>query len=152
MTRAPEMFTVRISFDAEEGQEIVPRLVDALNVDGPHLAQVTGVSYEDGYATIEFEPVPDDPRTGPSSVEGSMPGAEIVAALEGFSHEHSIVVPVVRALLTATAARAAAGLPPRHEMRIETVPAAPLPQDALSTHRSGQVHRPRREFGASPQR
>ena len=146
------MFTVRISFDAGEGEEIVPRLVDALNAHGPHLAQVTGVSYENGYATIEFEPVPNDPRTGPTSVEGSMPGAEIVAALEGFSHEHSLVVPVVRALLTATAARAAADLPPRREMRIETVPAAPVPQDALSSHRSGQAHQPRREFGGSPAR
>ena len=141
------MFTVRVTFDAGEGREIVPRLVDVMNEDGPHLARMIGVTYDKGYATMEFEPVPNDPHAGPTSVEGSMPGAEIVAALEGFSHEHSPVAAIVRALLTVSAARTAAGLPPRREIRVDAVPAGTLPQDALSTQLSERVHPPRRRFG-----
>ena len=149
MTAASDRFTVRITFDAPEGRDVVARLVDALGSQGPHLARTTGVRYDDGYATIEFEPVPDDPWSGPTSLKGSIPGAEIVAALEGFSHQHSLVVPVVRALLTASAARAAAGLAPRREMRIDVVPAGTLPQDTLSMHLSESVHPPQRHFGGA---
>jgi hypothetical protein len=134
------MFSVRVTFDAPEGDQVVGLLVDALNEQGPHLAKVTGVTWDDGYATVYFEPVPDDPRGGPTSIEGGAPGAEIVAALEGFSHAHSLVVPVFRALLTTTAAREAAGLSPRREMRIEVRPAPPAQQDLLSTHLSESAH------------
>ena len=139
MTESSEMFSVRITFDAPEGREIVGRLVDALNEQGPHLAKVAGVAYQDGYATIEFEPVPDDPGRGPTSLEGAAPGAEIVAALSGFSHQHSLVGPALRGLLTVTAAREAAGLAPRRETRIDVVPAGTLPQDALSSQLSDAV-------------
>jgi hypothetical protein len=147
MAGAPEMFNVRVSFDAGEGRDVVQGLVDALNDDGLLLAPMIGVTYEKGYATMEFEPVPNDPGAGPTAAEGSMPGAEIVAALEGFSHEHSPVVAIVRALLTMSAARERAALSPRREIRIEAVPAVPLPQDALSSHRSEHVHPRRRRFG-----
>lgn len=147
VTAPPEMFSVSVSFDAREG-DVVGRLVDALNTRHPGLAKGMGVSYRDGYATMEFEPVPDDPTTGPASSDAPIPGAEIVAALEGFSHQHSLVVPVVRALLAADAAREAAGLPPRREMRIDVVPAPKLHQDVLSSHRSGAAPRPEPRFGA----
>ena len=84
------MFTVRISFDADEGRDVVRRLVDALGEHGPRLAHATVVSYDAGYVTMEFAPVPGDATRGPTSVEGATPGAESVA---------------VRTLLTASAAR-----------------------------------------------
>lgn len=148
MTAPPEMFNVHVTFDAPEGDRVVRRLIDALNEHRPELAKGIGVSYSDGYATMEFEPVPADPTAGPASADAPIPGAEIVAALEGFSHQRSLVVPVVRAVLTADAAREAAGLTPRREMRIDVVPAPKLHQDVLSSHRSGAAPRPDPRFGA----
>lgn len=144
---APQMFTIRISFNAD-GLDTAERLSAAFRKDGPYLAPGTvSIRADDGYVTVEFERVSDDPTMGPTSVGHKTPGAEIVAAMEGFSHEHSVVVPVLRALLTVTAMRELAGLPPRRELRIDVVPAEPLPQDSVSTHRSESAHSPPARFG-----
>jgi hypothetical protein len=95
---------------------------------------------EFNHVTVEFDRLSDDPPMGPTSTSHSTPGAEIIAALEGFSHQHSLAIPVLRALLTLSAMQESAGLPPRREIRIDAVPAEPLPQDTLSTHRSESVH------------
>jgi hypothetical protein len=115
------------------------------DVHGPyHLRRVQA---KGRYVTVEFERLSDDPTTGPTSVGHAVPGAEIVAALEGFSHEHSLAIPLLRALLMVIAMREMAGLAPRRELRIDVVPADPLPQDSLSTHRSESVHPARTRFG-----
>jgi hypothetical protein len=87
MTAPPEMFNVRVTFDAREGAGVVGRPIDALDERRPELAKGMGVSYSDGYATMELEPVPDDPTAGPTSADAPTPGAEIAAALEGFSQD-----------------------------------------------------------------
>ena len=143
----PKMFTVRITFNAD-GSDTAERLSAAFRDHGPFLIPgVVSIGAQEGYVTVEFDPVCDDPTMGPTSVGHSTPGAEIVAALEGFSHEHSVVIPVMRAVLTLTAMAETAGLTPRSEMRIDVVPARPLPQDSLSTHRSESVHPSPRAFG-----
>jgi hypothetical protein len=146
----PRLFSVRICFDADEGPEVADALAGVLRNDGPFLAPgpVT-IRSNDGHVIVEFHAISDDPGVGPTSVGQSVPGAEAVAALEGFSHEHSVAAPVMRALLTVTAAREIAGLPPRREIRIDVTPAPPLPQDALSSHLSESVHMTARTFGES---
>jgi len=133
-------YTVTLTFDAPEERDLVDRLWQAFTDHGPWLAQPTGITHVDGSARIEFASVSDDPGTGPTTVAHATPGAEVVAALEGFSHERSLLVPVVRAMLAATAMRQAAGLAPRTRLSVEVSPAGALPQDSLSTHRSESVH------------
>lgn len=146
----PRLFSVRISFDADEGPEVADALAGVLRNDGPFLASdPIGIRLHGGQVVVEFHGISDDPTVGPTSVGQSVPGAEVVAALEGFSHEHSVSVPVMRALLTVTAAREIAGLPPRRELRIDVTPAPPLPQDALSSHLSESVHVTAQTFGES---
>jgi hypothetical protein len=136
----PQMFTVRITFNADDPYT-AERLSAAFRGDGPFLVRgPVAVKAEDGYVTVEFDRLSDDPPMGPTSTSHSTPGAEIIAALEGFSHQHSLAIPVLRALLTLSAMQESAGLPPRREIRIDAVPAEPLPQDTLSTHRSESVH------------
>jgi hypothetical protein len=144
---AADFYTVVLTIDAEEQHDAVEALWQAFTNDGPFLATPTGIRHADGCVTIEFAEVPDDPTTVPTSVEHGTPGAEVVAALEGFSHAHSLMVPVVRALLTATAMRQAAGLPRPRELRIGVLPAAPLPQDSVSQRLSESVHLPSSGFG-----
>jgi hypothetical protein len=144
---APQMFTVRITFNADSA-DTAERLSTAFRSNGPFLAPGrVSVQAEGRYVTVEFDRLSDDPTIGPSSVGQATPGAEIVAALEGFSHEHSVAIPLLRALLTVIAMREMAGLAPRRELRIDVVPANPLPQDSLSTHRSESVHPARTRFG-----
>lgn len=144
---APQMFTVRITFNAE-GSDTAEQFSTALRDDGPFLAPArVSVQARDGHVVVEFDRLSDDPTMGSTSVGQSTPGAEIVAALEGFSHEHSVAIPVLRSLLTVTAMRERAGLAPWHEMRIDVVPADPLPQDSLSLHRSESVHPEPTRFG-----
>jgi hypothetical protein len=146
----PRLFSVRIAFDADEGPEVGDALAGVLRNDGPFLASgPISIRLHDGRVIVEFHGISDDPGVGPTSVGQSVPGAEAVAALEGFSHEHSVAVPVMRALLTVTAAREIAGLPPRRELRIDVALTPPLPQDALSSHLSESVQGPARTFGES---
>jgi hypothetical protein len=141
-----KMFTVRVTVDAPEGAGVVERLVDALN-ELPHLAHSAGVRFESDYVELDYEPVSDDARTGPTATEPAAPGADLVAGLGDLSRDHSLAVPAVRAMITTAAALDAAGLPPRREMRVDVTPAPRLPQDVLSTHRSESVHPPEPTFG-----
>lgn len=145
---APHLSSVRIAFDADEGPEVVDALAGALRNNAPFLAPgPIGIQLDGNQVIVEFHGISDDPTMGPTSVGRSVPGAEVVAALRGFSHEHSVVVPVMRALLTLSAAREVAGLPPRRELRIDVTPAPPLSQDALSSHRSESVRLTAETFG-----
>lgn len=145
----PQMFTVRISFNADD-PDTAERLSAAFRGGGPFLLRgPVAVKAEDGYVTVQFDRLSDDPTMGPTSTRRSTPGAEIVAALAGFSHQHCLAIPVLRALLTLSAMQERAGLPPRREMRIDAVPAEPLHQDSLSTHRSESVHPTPARFGGS---
>jgi hypothetical protein len=142
-----QMFTVRITFNADD-PDTAARLSAAFRGGGPFLLRgPVAVKAQDGYVTVEFDRLSDQPTMGPTSTSHSTPGAEIVAALEGFSHQHSVAIPVLRALLTVIAMHETAGLAPRREVRIDAVPAEPLPQDSLSTHRSESVHPTPARFG-----
>ena len=146
---AAQLYFVRVTFDAAGGdREVVERLWEAFSSEGPHLAQPTGIQAQDGHVTVDFDSVPNDPGIGATSVEHGAPGAEVVAALEGFSHQHTLVVPLLRALLTLTAMREKAGLEPRRELRVEVVPAAPMAQEQLSTHLGGGGPPEHPEFGS----
>ena len=164
----PQMFTVRISFNADD-PDTAERLSAAFRGGGPFLLRgPVAVKAEDGYVTVQFDRLSDDPallllhperdrsdlkdEPWPPVTAGRIAaaeGAEIVAALEGFSHQHCLAIPVLRALLTLSAMQERAGLPPRREMRIDAVPAEPLHQDSLSTHRSESVHPTPARFGGS---
>jgi hypothetical protein len=145
---APQLYFVRVTFDASGDREVVERLWEAFSSSGPHLAQPTGIHSDDGHVTVDFDAVPNDPVTGATSVEHGAPGAEVVAALEGFSHQHTLVVPLLRALLTLTAIREKAGLPPRRELRVDVLPAAPMAQEQLSSHLGGGGPPENPEFGS----
>jgi hypothetical protein len=143
----PQMFIVRITFDADD-PDTAEALSAAFRGDGPFLVRSPiAVKPQDGYVTVEFDRLSDDPTAGPTSTRDSTAGAEIVAALVGFSHQHSLATPVLRALLTVNAMFEKVGLAPRREMRIDVVPAEPLTQDSLSTHRSESVHPTPARFG-----
>jgi hypothetical protein len=145
---AAQMFTVRITSNADD-PDTAERLSAAFRGGGPFLLRgPVAVKAKGGYVIVEFDRLSDDPTMGPTSTSHSTAGAEIVAALEGFSHQHSVAIPVLRALLTVTAMHESAGLAPRREMRIDVVPAEPLPQDSLSTHRSESVHPTPARFGS----
>jgi hypothetical protein len=143
----PKMFTVRITFKAD-GPDPAARLLAGFRRNAPFLAPgLLSVRAEGSYVTVEFDRLSDDPTMGPTSVGHATPGAEIVAALEGFSNEHSVAIPVFRALLTVIAISEKAGLAPSSELRIDVVSADALPQDSLSTHRSESVHPVPTQFG-----
>ena len=146
MTEVPNLYHVTLTVDAE-GKGVADALTSAFRDGGPFLAAPSTIGAGDGYVTVRFAGVSDDPTTGPKSVEHSTPGAEVVGALAGFSHHHSLAVALVKALLTFAAMREAAGLPPRHELRIDVVPAQPLPEDTLSLQLSEGVSGQFPEFG-----
>jgi hypothetical protein len=143
---APDLFFVRLVFDADRDQDAVERLWEAFSTAEPHLARPTGIEAIDGHIAVDFDGVSDDPTFGPTSVEHGAPGAEAIAALRGFSRQRTLVVPAMRALLTLSAMRERAGLPPRREVRVDVLPATPLAPQELSTHRSGEVAVPRPRF------
>ena len=123
-----------------EGPEIAEAMRAAFAVGGPFLASPLTIAAEDGYLTIRFPGVSDDPAGGPTSVGAATPGAEIVGALAGFSHQHSLAVCVVKALLTFSAIREGAGLPPaRGAGGFDVVPSVPLSQDRLSPQLSDGI-------------
>jgi hypothetical protein len=66
------------------------------------------------------------------------PGSSLVGALLRYEHEHTLLVPLLRALLSFSAARKRAGLRPRHTV----APAKPLPQESLSIGLSDAVPPP----------
>jgi hypothetical protein len=147
MTDAPRHYHVTLTIDAE-GHEVADALFAAFSENGPFLAgSAVGITPEDGYVSVRFTDVSDDPTQGPTSVEHSTPGAEIIGALAGFSRHHSLTVAVIKALLTLAAMRETAGLPPRHELRIDVVPASPLPQDTVSQQHSEGAVSPIQAFG-----
>jgi hypothetical protein len=143
----PQLYHVRLTFNADGGHDTIQRLWESFSAEGPHLANPTGIKAQDGYISVDFDAVSDDPTFGATSVGHGAPGAEAVAALEGFSHQHTLIVPLLRALLTLAAMREKAGLPPQQEMRVDVVPATPLAQEQLSTHLGGGGPIEPREFG-----
>lgn len=149
MKDAPRLYHVTLTVDAE-GAEAAEAMRVAFETGGPFLAPPLTLTAFDGYLTIRFAGVSDDPAHALTSVGDATPGAEIVAALAGFSHQHSLTVAIIKALLTFTAMRELAGLPPREELRIDVVPAPPLPQDSVSPQLSDSVRGTFPEFGAHP--
>ena len=146
MTTTPALYHVTLTVDAE-GAEAAEGLAAAADEGGPFLAPPLSIAREDGYVTIRFAGVSDDPVQSLTSVGHGTPGAEIVAALAGFSHRNSLTVVVIKALLTFTAMREMAGLPPLEELRIDVVPAPPLSQNSLSPQLSDAVPGDFPEFG-----
>jgi hypothetical protein len=143
----PRMYTVRLTFKGD-GPDTAERLSAAFRNNGPYLAPgLLSVRAEGSCITVEFDRLSDDPTMGPTSVVHATPGAEIVAALEGFSHEHSVAIPLLRALLTLIGIGEVAGVAVSRELRIDVVPADALPGDSLSTHRSESVHPAPTRFG-----
>ena len=132
------LYDVTLTANAE-GPEVAEVMRAAFAVGGRFLASPLTIAADDGYLTIRFPGVSDDPAAGPTSVGCATPGAEIVSALAGFSRQHSLAVCVIKALLTFSAIREGAGLPPPAELRIDVVPSAPLSQDRLSPQRSDGI-------------
>lgn len=138
MTEAPKLYHVTLTANAE-GAEVAEAMRIAFAEGGPFLATPLSFGTDDGYLTVRFAGVSDDPNQTLTTVEYATAGAEIVNALAGFSHQHSLTVAVIKALLTFTAMREIAGLPPRDELRIDVVPAPPLPQDSVSPQLSDSL-------------
>ena len=138
MTSTPTPYHVTLTVN-EEQDGLTEALEEALSTGGPFLATPLSVASTDGYVTIRFATVSDDPTATTTTTEHATPGAETVAALEGFSHEHTLTTAVLKALLTFATIRAGAGLAPRREVRIDAVVAPPLHPDSLSIQRSDAV-------------
>lgn len=149
MTDEPLLYDVTLTVDAE-GRSEADAMLKAFDSGGPFLARPLTVKAENGYLRVRFERVSDDPTEGPTTVEHQTPGAELVAGFHGFSHRQSLPVAVLKTLLTFSAIREIAGLPPRHELRIDVVPAPPLSQDSVSLRLSDAVSDEFPRFGAGP--
>lgn len=134
----PELYSVSISFDAPDGgQAIADQLLEAFGGwDTVTAAWPTAVSAESGEVTVRFDEVPadlpphgaeyDPPREDEPSEEPGRAAMEFAAELPA-----DVVVPALRALVTLTAARARAGLPPHQTIRLEVEPAAVHRQEEL---------------------
>ena len=94
----------------------------------------------------------DDPTPGVTSLEYATPGAEIVAALAGFSQQHLLTVALLKALLTFSAVREAADLPSRDRLRIDVMPAGAPLQDSVSPRLSEGAATPFPEFAIDTDR
>ena len=149
MTGTPKLYHVTLTVN-EEQDGLAQALEEALSTGGPFLATPLSVASTDGYVTIRFAALSDDPTATTTTTEHATPGAETVAALEGFSHEHTLTTAVLRALLTFATIRAGAGLPPRRELRIDAVEAPPLHEDSLSLQRSDATAHDFPPFGGAP--
>jgi hypothetical protein len=149
MTEATHYYDVTLTTTAE-GPDVAEALFHAFNTHRPLLAGTPpAIGAEGDRITVSFCGVSDDPVHGLTSIEASAPGAEIVAALAGFSSQHLLTVALLRALLTFSAMREAAGLPPRDKIRIDVVPSPPPSQDTLSQRLSEGVASPPEGFARS---
>jgi hypothetical protein len=133
-----ELYSVRITFDAPEGgPATADQLLEALGGrDTATVARPTAVSAGGGEVTVRFDEVPadlpphgaeyDPPRKDEPSEEPGRAAIERVAELSA-----DVVLPALRALVTLTAARTRAGLPPRQTIRLEVEPAPVHRQNEL---------------------
>jgi hypothetical protein len=119
MPTPPQLYTVRISFDALSPDHVARQLWASFSDYGPVVAMPTGVFAEEGRVVVEFGALSDDPTDGPTTAEQGAPGAELVAALHGFQRERTLIAPLLRALLATSTARQRAGLNPREGVGIE---------------------------------
>lgn len=133
--QTPTLFqvTVTVNTDGPADADAIRR---AFSEGGPFLASPLTISSEDGYMSVLFAGVDDDPTPWHGNAADAAPGADIVGALAGFSDERSLAAALIKALLTVTSVREAAGLAPRSEIRIDAVPAPALRHDSVSQSHS----------------
>jgi hypothetical protein len=110
----PQMYRVEASFDADDPRDATERL-ELFADSGPVAAMPTGIRLDDGHVTVEFDRLTDDPHAGPTTADEGAPGGEVIAALEGFQRRHTLLVPVLRALLSVSTACNRAGVAPGRE-------------------------------------
>ena len=147
----PNLFQVTLTTDTG-GPGDAEALRTAFSEGAPLLASPLTISDDDGYVTILFAGVDDDPTQLGANAALAIPGADIVASLAGFGDERSPTAAVVKALLTFWSVREAAGLPPRHDLRIDVVPAPALRQSSVSVSWSDGTPDDVPQFGTAPGR
>lgn len=136
--QSPTLFQVTLTVNTD-GPADADAMRLAFSEGGPFLASPLTISAEDGYMTVLFAGVDDDPTQWRANAADAAPGADIVGALAGFSDERSLAAALIKALLTFTSVREAAGLPPRSEIRIDAVPAPALRHNSVSQSRSDEA-------------
>jgi hypothetical protein len=131
MADEPMMYWVWLSCEVGDEDDIAERLWRSFS-DGRTLAAMpTGIRLDDGRVTVEFERLSERGEIEEQGLTEYAPGSALVAALLRYEREHTLLVPLLRALVSFSAARKRAGLPPRHGVELRVVPAQPLPQESL---------------------
>jgi hypothetical protein len=132
------IYRVQLSCEIGEDDDIAHRLSCGFS-EGPPAAMPTGIRQDDGRVTIEFDRLSERAETDEGPLTEYAPGSELIAALTRFEREHTLLVPLLRALLSFGAARKRAGLRPRHGVELTVVPAQPLRPESLSVRLSDAV-------------
>jgi hypothetical protein len=133
-----DLYSVRISFDAPEGgREIADRLLEAFaGWETATVARPSGVRVEEGEVTVSFDEIPAElpPRGADYEPARHDEPSELAGreAIERVAELHAdAVVPLLRALVTLTAAGQRSGLSPRRTIRLEVEPSAGHVQNEL---------------------
>lgn len=127
---AARLYSVKISFEAEDPRQLADVAVSTLSEMSPSLAQALTVEAGENAVTVEF-PELEGGHVPPAGTEyiparpADAPGREAVVHLADLEKEPGALLPIVRALVTLVAARERAGLPPRQRVTIEVEPSAP---------------------------
>jgi hypothetical protein len=142
MAEEPMMYRVWLSCEVGDDDDIAERLWRSFSDGRPLAAMPTGIRLDDGRVTVEFDRLSERAETDEEALTEHAPGSALIAALTRFEREHTLLVPLLRALLAFSAARKRAGLRPRHGVEVTVVPAQPLPQESLSLGFSDAVPPP----------
>jgi hypothetical protein len=122
----PQSYAVRITFEADgDASEIADLLTRTFSGSFATVATPTGVRADDGTVTVEFDRLDAADPHSPGPERPAPEGQAVVEAAARVHFEATALVPVVRAAMAASAARARAGLPPRQRVIIEVEPAEP---------------------------
>jgi len=135
-------YNISISVEAKgDARETADILMRALSAETATVAQASTVSHEDDRVIVNFREVVDEapshgdeyapPRADEPTEAG---GREAVERLQEMGEEPTPIVPIVRALVALSAARARSGLSPRQRITIEVEPAQVHSQDELRHH------------------
>lgn len=140
MANEPMIYRVQLSCEVgDDGDDIAQRIWRGFSEERPLAALPSGIRLDGGEGTIEFDRLSERAEADEERLTEYAPRSGLIAALTRFAREHTLLVPLLRALLSFSAARKRAGLRPRHGVERTVVPAQTLPQESLSVRLSDAV-------------
>jgi hypothetical protein len=137
---ASNLYDIRISLEADEedARETALALVKVFSEHVSPIASASTIRETDRGVTVLFAEVPDQPPPGghefrPPREEDAheAAGRAAIERLAESGTEATTLVPIVRALVSVSGARARAGLQPRQRVTIEVEPSTVHSQEEL---------------------